>query len=98
MTTVYRAMCKEEFDETLKYGKAQFRTRFKWFATNLDFVVHRVRDGKFNNSAQAKNRYDYIVEFDADLAKADWIRGNEIQFDVRRNAKITLTTVLTSFR
>lgn len=90
MTTIYRAMCEEEFSGTMLYGKAQFRKRFKWFATNLDFVLDRVRDGKFNNSAQATQRYERIVSFDADLTKADWIRGNEIQFDVRRNAKIVV--------
>lgn len=93
MTIIYRAMCEDEFKETIRYGKAQFRTRFKWFSTNLEFIHQRVRDGRFNNSAQAKNRYDFIVAFDADLSKADWIRGNEIQFDVRRNASIKVSPV-----
>ena len=83
-------MCEEEFSDTMLYGKAHFHKRFKWFATNLNFVLTRVRDGNFNNSAQAKHRYERIVAFEADLTKADWIRGNEIQFDVRRNAKIVV--------
>jgi hypothetical protein len=87
---VYRAMSEVEFNETMKSGKADFSIkRFKWFSPSLNFIVSRVRDGKFNNSKFATNRYTHIVEFDADVAKADWHIGQEIQFDRRRNARIS---------
>jgi len=88
---IYRAMCREEFARTLKFGKADFSLRrFKWFATDLDFIMNRVLDKTFNNSRHVPDRYVHIVQFEADVSKADWIRNHEIQFDVRRNAKILM--------
>lgn len=88
---IYRAMCSEEFARTVKFGKADFSLRrFKWFATNLDFILNRVLDKRFNNSGDVPSRYVHIVQFEADVSKADWIRNSEIQFDVRRNAKISM--------
>ena len=88
---IYRAMSEVEFIETLKSGKADFGIkRFKWFSPSLDFIVSRVRDGKFNNSKFVPNRYTHIVAFDADVTKSDWHIGQEIQFDRRRNARISV--------
>lgn len=88
---LYRAMCVDEFARTVKYGKADFTVRrFKWFATNMDFIVNRVLDNKFNHSKHVPSRYVHIVEFEADIDKSDWIRNSEVQFDVRRNAKICM--------
>lgn len=91
---VYRAMSQQEFEETVKYGKPSFIRKMKWFSDSLDFISSRVRDGRFNHSDQCPDRYVRIVEFDADMNKADWYRGHEIQFNVRRNAKIVLTRVV----
>ena len=85
---VYRAMCKEERDNTIKNKSPDFKKRFKWFATNLDFIYNRVKDGKFNNSKFKKGAYDYILVFEADTSKADFISTNETQFDRRRNPRI----------
>lgn len=88
---IYRAMCSEEFARTVKFGKADFSLRrFKWFSTNTDFILNRVLDKRFNNSRDVPSRYVHIVQFEADVSKADWIRNSEIQFDVRRNAKISM--------
>ena len=88
---VYRAMCSEEFARTIKFGKADFSLRrFKWFATDLQFILNRVLDKKFNNSGDVPSRYVHIVQFEADVSKSDWIRNFEVQFDVRRNAKISM--------
>lgn len=85
---IYRAMCKEEYNRTIKYKIPDFRNRFKWFSTNLEFILTRVQDGKFNNSKYKQNRYDYILEFECDGTQADWINTNEIQFDRRKNPNI----------
>ena len=85
---VYRAMCKEELDNTLKENKAVFYKRFKWFTPNIDFILERVRDGRFNNSGFVEDRYQYIVCFEADVSKARLLNDNEIQFDRRRNPSI----------
>lgn len=88
---VYRAMSESEFNETMKSGKADFNIkRFKWFSPSLEFIQSRVRDGKFNNSKFAVSRYTHIIAFDADVTKADWHIGNEIQFDRRKNPKISV--------
>lgn len=87
---VYRAMCKEEYEETVKSKNAVFYKRFKWFSENLEFIMNRVRDGKFNNSTHDKERYDFILKFEADLSKAQQLNDNEIQFDRRRNPTIRL--------
>lgn len=88
---VYRAMCSEEFARTVKFGKADFSLRrFKWFATDIDFILSRVLDKRFNHSKHVPSRYVHIVQFEADVSKADWIRNSEVQFDVRSNAKISM--------
>jgi hypothetical protein len=93
---LYRAMCKEEFESTIKEGSAVFYKRFKWFTPNKEFLMNRVRDGKFNNSHIERNRYDYIVCFEADMTKARILNNNEVQFDRRRNPTIKLKRVVKS--
>ena len=88
---IYRAMCAEEFVKTCKTGKADFsRRRFKWFSTNLEFIMNRVLDTQFNNSRHVPSRYVHVVQFEADISKSDWIKNSEVQFDVRKNAKILM--------
>lgn len=81
-------MCKEEFEQTVYFGRASFLRKTKWFSSNLDWIKIRVQDGKFNNSAFAKDRYTHICQFEADISKADWVSTNEIQFSSRRNPSI----------
>lgn len=85
---VYRAMCEAEFYATMKSGKPTFKRKVKWFSPSLEFILSRVRDGKFNNSKWCPWRYEYVIEFEAEVEKADWYKGEEIQFNVRRGAKI----------
>ena len=91
---IYRAMCKEEFDKTLSSGRPDFLRRFKWFSPNIEWVYSRVKDGKFNNSQFKKDRYEYVCEFEWDGKCADFISTNEIQFDRRKNPKITFVKML----
>lgn len=60
---LYRAMCGEEFRDTLRHNKLSWNSKFKWFGTE-DFVIDRVRDGKFNNSKFVADRYANLVEFE----------------------------------
>jgi hypothetical protein len=53
-------------------------------------INNRVTDGKFNNSKYKKGAYDYILVFEADISKSDFVSTNEVQFDRRRNPKIIL--------
>lgn len=87
---IYRAMCKEEYDDTLRHGKPSFTRRYKWFSHDLDWIRERVQDGKFNNSKYKKDRYEYLLCFDWDGEKHDHWNRYEIQFDRRRNPKIDL--------
>lgn len=91
---VYRAMCKEEYESTIKNKSPDFKKRFKWFAINKDFIKHRVKDGRFNNSKFKQGAYEYVLMFDADISKADFVSKNEVQFDRRRNPKIDLIDII----
>jgi hypothetical protein len=90
LMVIYRAMCKQEYENTLKNGVPDFCKRYKWFATNLNFIYNRVQDGKFNNSKFKQDAYKYVLCFEADISKADYVNINEIQFDRRRNPTIRL--------
>ena len=85
---IYRAMCKEEQDKTIKSGIPNFHTRFKWFSPNLEWIKQRVQDGKFNNSNYNPTKYEHILEFEWDGTKCDFMSTNEIQFDRRKNPNI----------
>ena len=61
---VFRAMCNEEYERTIKLGCADFsKKRFKWFSNNINFILDRVGDGKFNNSKFKDNAYRNIVKY-----------------------------------
>ncbi len=77
----------EEFEKTKLYGAANFSKRCKWFSPDLNFIITRVKDGKFNNSSFLKDRYQYICSFEWDGLNADWYNTKEIQFDRRKNPK-----------
>ena len=88
---IYRAMCKVEYEETLKLGKPHFHSRFKWFSPNLSWITERVQGGNFNNSRYLPDRYKYVLSFEWDGTNDDFTSENEIQFDRRRNPNIKLT-------
>lgn len=86
---IYRAMCEEEYLNTIKYKKPDFSLkRFKWFSPSLEFIITRVKDGSFNNSRHCKNRYKYIMSFE--IYQLLMTNYNEIQVDRRSNIKIDL--------
>lgn len=62
MRKLYRAMCQEEYEQTIRCGGPAWKSKNKWFGP-LEFVESRVRDGRFNNSHLTNGRYDRIVEF-----------------------------------
>ena len=80
---IYRAMCKEEYINTLKYKEPHFIRRFKWFSSDINFIIDRVQNTNFNNSIYIPSRYEYLVEFEADVESA-----KEIKIDRRDNIKI----------
>lgn len=78
---LYRAMCINEYNSNMKFIK-----RFKWASLNIDFILNRVQDGKFNNSFYKKGAYDIIVSFEInDNSKYKILNKNEIMFDRRDN-------------
>lgn len=88
---IYRAMCDEEAERTIRNNQPDFLRRFKWFSHNLDFIRGRVQSGSFNNSKYKTERYSRLLSFEIDnLDKCDFVSNNEIQFDRRKNPKITL--------
>ena len=82
-------MCSSEFQKTKLYKKPHFIKRYKWFSSNLDFIINRVLDGKFNNSNYDNSKYEKVCSFEWDGNNFDWINNNEIQFDRRKNPNIT---------
>lgn len=62
---LFRAMCEQEFLDTMKTNSLSWNSRFKWFGTE-DFVKSRVRDGSFNNSKFVGDRYSRLVQFEFD--------------------------------
>ena len=60
---LYRAMCNVEFQDMQKFNSLSWNSKNKWFGTK-DFVINRVKDGKFNNSKFCSDRYDVLVKFE----------------------------------
>lgn len=88
---IYRAMCDEEAELTLRNKRPNFLRRFKWFSHNLEFIKDRVQGGNFNNSKYKPERYNRLLSFEVkNLNNCNFISNNEIQFDRRKNPKITL--------
>lgn len=83
---VFRAMCNEEAEDTLKSSKLSFVSRFKWFGTS-EFISDRVQDGKFNNSKYVGDRYSRLLEFeieDASLIHFNKCGHRELMIDRRK--------------
>ena len=88
---IYRAMCDEEAEKTLRNSRPDFLRKFKWFSHNLDFIKGRVQGGGFNNSKYKPERYSRLLSFEVEsLDNCDFVSNNEIQFDRRKNPKIIL--------
>lgn len=94
---LYRAMCEQEAQETIKNLQPSFIKRFKWFSTNVDFIKNRVLDKNFNNSCGKETKYYRIFMFELqNTNSADWIKKDEVQIDRRNNAKISFIKEITN--
>ena len=62
MITLYRVMCKEEYDKTSETFLQYFRNKEKPFGTK-EFILNRVCDGKFNNS-KFKPKYIHLIQIE----------------------------------
>ena len=60
---LYRVMSECEFDNTSDHSPFSWNSKFKWFTHNLNFILSRVTDGKFNNSQFKKGRYTHLIEY-----------------------------------
>lgn len=89
-------MCKEERNSTVTLGRPDFRTRFKWFSPNLEWIKSRVLSGQFNNSQYNPLKYEHILVFEWSGTNGDWEQTNEIQFDRRKNPNIKFVEELSS--
>jgi len=93
---LYRAMCNQEADETLRFNSLAWNSKKKWFGT-YDFVTLRVKDGKFNNSQFKSDRYCRLLEFDiqSQFDIFDKCGYNEFMLDIRKahNLKFTVREI-----
>lgn len=56
-------MSEQEFNNVTNDRPFAWKSKFKWFSPNKEFVLNRVRDGKFNNSNFDNRRYTHLVEY-----------------------------------
>lgn len=83
-------MCKEEFQNTTD-NRFSWNSRFKWFSSDKDFIVNRVKDGKFNNSRFIADRYSILVEIGVeDFAHFNQLNRQELMLDRRRANQIKI--------
>lgn len=60
---LYRLMSEKEFNSISPDKPFSWKGKFKWFSPNKDFILNRVKDGKFNNSNFDNKRYTHLVEY-----------------------------------
>ena len=60
---IYRAMCDREYNSVCEKYPLSWNSKCKWFSDDLNFILERVRDGKFNNSKFKDNAYRKIVKY-----------------------------------
>ena len=60
---IYRAMCDREYNSVCEKYPLSWNSKCKWFSDDLNFILERVRDGKFNNSKFKDNAYRNIVKY-----------------------------------
>ena len=60
---IYRAMCDTEYNSVCEKYPLSWNSKCKWFSDDLNFILERVRDGKFNNSKFKDNAYRNIVKY-----------------------------------
>ena len=83
---LYRAMCHNEAEQTIKDGRPAFMNRFKWFGTE-EFVRQRVQDGMFAKSRFKPDAYARVLRFevpDDQLHHLKHVGRYEWMLDVRK--------------
>ena len=60
---IYRVMCDTEYSSVCEKYPLSWNSKCKWFSDDLNFILERVRDGKFNNSKFKDNAYRNIVKY-----------------------------------
>ena len=84
--TLYRALCEEEYNKTSTNYLSYNRNREKPFGT-LEFVLNRVLDGKFNQSA-FKDKYSHLISITFDKKYKSQFKkfgGKEAILDSRKS-------------
>ncbi len=97
--TLFRAMCQEEYQKTIATNKFAWKTRHKFFSENLDFIINRVRDGKFAHSAFKTDKYKHLVKFVVKLYGNNnpfvSVSNNELMLSVRKQSLVEVIIVET---
>lgn len=96
MITLYRAMCRTEADKTMKNQSPDWNSRYKWYSDDLNWILSRVRDGRFNNSNFVLNRYSSVLRHvirDEDLVKFSRVGFKELMLDRRHSNSVKFVEV-----
>ena len=97
--TVFCAMCPEEYQKTIATNKFSWKTRHKFFSENLDFIINRVRDGKFSHSAFKTDKYKHLVKFVVKVHGNNnpfvSVSNHELMLSVRKQSLVEVISVET---
>ena len=92
--TLYRAMCLEEYQKTIQNQSFAWKNKAKFFSDNLDFIINRVQNGKFSNSAFKKDKYQHLVKFQLLLITNQnpfiQVSNNEFMLNVRKQSLVKI--------
>lgn len=88
---LYRAMSEDEFNETIKRGVPHFKSRFKFFSPQIEFVKNRVMNSNFSNRNFKPSKYVRMVCFEVVSGEDNFIKLNskEMMCDVRKSNSIS---------
>lgn len=90
----YRAMNEQEMSNTIKNNRPSFNGRYKFFSNDLEFIINRVRDGKFAHSNFKNKPYEYILKFDIDNEEnIRQLNEKEWMIDVRKIPLIKFNSI-----
>lgn len=84
-------MCDQEFSQISENYPLAWNSRFKWFGP-MEFVLDRVKDGKFNNSKFVGDRYKNVVEYEvvSGLEHFKMCGHKEFMLDVRKTPLVKI--------
>lgn len=100
MYKIYRLMCLDEYNSVSNEFPISWKSKFKWFTDNIEFL-ERVSDCSFNNSAfKAKYTHLVVYEFE-DLLYTKRVSTNELMLrrhDQPKIGKIKVTKIGINWR